>query len=386
MFRVSLLAVGAVLTTSGTAIAASLYSVTPLPFAPSGLNDRGDVVGGQYLFNRGTLTDLTTLPGANNSPLAARAINNAGIILGDGLIVNRSIAYPNQAFIVNGGTVSDLGIVGREFCRDSCPDMRSIGMNNSGQVLYSFNFSDFQPFTPSYVQNLDGARRNVFGGNLATAINDSGQIVGSSYAGGRRGPGQGLLDQNGVTTQLSAAGYCSPFSSQCFGFSQPILARDINDQGIVIGAGPIDPARGAPLHALIWTDPAGNPIGQNLGTLGGLSSDQAIASLANSINNTGEIVGYAFSPNGEQRAVIWQNGVLVDLNDRIPLGSGWRLSSAFQINNQGQIIGTGLIQGQEQGFLLTPEPIPEPSTILGAIAGIGSFMVIRKKRSKRTPK
>lgn len=391
MFRVALLAtVGSFAVNVSSAVAASLYSVTSLPFIPSDLNDRGDIVGERYRFSNGTLTDLTTLPGANNSPLTARAINNFGVVLGDGLTVNRSTTYqatvPNQVFITNGTTISDLGIVGRDFCTDYCAPMRAIDINNAGQLVYSFNLSDYQPYTPSYVQNPDGSRRNLFGGEPASAINEAGQIVGSSYSRGRSGPGQGLLNDGGATTRLSATGYCSPFSDQCRGFSQAILARDINDRGIVVGAGPVAPVRGAPLHGLIWTDPLKNPIGQDLGTFNGVDSTGAIASFANSINNNGEIVGYAFSPNGEQRAVIWQNGVLVDLNDRIPLDSGWRLSSALQVNNQGQIIGTGLIQGQEQGFLLTPEPIPEPSTIAGTIAGIGSLLtlgVIRQKKLRQ---
>jgi hypothetical protein len=43
-----------------------------------------------------------------------------------------------------------------------------------------------------------------------------------------------------------------------------------------------------------------------------------------------------------------------DLNKLIPSGSGWVLEQAFAINNAGQIVGTGTINGKEHGFLLTP--------------------------------
>jgi probable HAF family extracellular repeat protein len=374
-FKIGGLIIGGILATAGTATAVSLYTVTPLPFVPAGLNDRGQVVGESYLYSGGSLTNLTTLPGANGSPLAARAINNAGTILGDGLTVATD---RNQPFLSNGSQISDLGLTGRNFCfGGECPTVRSIDLNTRGQMVYSFNLSDYQAYTPSYVQNSSGDRREVFSGSLASAVNESGQVVGSSYSRGRSGPGRGLLDTNGSQAELTSTGYCSPFS--CAGFSNPVMARDINDRGIIVGAGPADRAAGSPLRALIWTDPLNNPVGRDLGSLG--ASAEGIASIANSINNTGEIVGYAVSPTGEQRAVIWQNGVLVDLNDRIALGSGWRLSSAFKINSQGQIIGMGLVDGQPRGFLLTPEPIPEPGTILGAIAGIGLLIGRRKQRS-----
>lgn len=65
-------------------MAASLYSVTELPFRPSDINDLGQVVGEQYLWNNGILTDLTTLPrdDANARPDYANAINNNGAIVG----------------------------------------------------------------------------------------------------------------------------------------------------------------------------------------------------------------------------------------------------------------------------------------------------------------
>jgi probable HAF family extracellular repeat protein len=42
------------------------------------------------------------------------------------------------------------------------------------------------------------------------------------------------------------------------------------------------------------------------------------------------------------------------LNDEIAAGSGWVLNSAEDINNNGQITGTGMINGRQHAFLLTP--------------------------------
>jgi hypothetical protein len=43
-----------------------------------------------------------------------------------------------------------------------------------------------------------------------------------------------------------------------------------------------------------------------------------------------------------------------DLNTLIPASSGWTLNSAADINLWGQIVGSGMLNGQAHGFLLTP--------------------------------
>jgi hypothetical protein len=61
---------------------------------------------------------------------------------------------------------------------------------------------------------------------------------------------------------------------------------------------------------------------------------------------------------------------MIDLNNLIAADAGWELTSAIKINNQGQIVGAGSLNGQERGFVLTP--VPEPSSIVG-ILGFGAF-------------
>jgi probable HAF family extracellular repeat protein len=382
---------------ASVSVADTPYSIQPLPFLPSDINDRAQVVGGQYLWDQGTVLDLRSLPGSNNSPLAARAINNSGFILGDGLTVNKSTTYqptvPNQAFISDGKTISDLDIVGKGFCIESCAPMKAVDLNDRGQLLYSFDYSSYEPFVTSYVQNSDGTRSNVLA-NPATAINQTGEVTGYSFSRGRSGPGQGIVtDANRINTsvRLTSPGYCSPFSGvRCF--SAATVATALNDKGQVVGAGPLTSDFNAPIHALLWSDPSRNPVGQDLGTLRGEGetslpfSSFNTASVANSINNDGLIAGYAYAPNGERHAVIWKNGALVDLNDLVPIDAGWTLSSAVKVNNEGQIVGTGLINGQEEGFLLTPEPVPEPDSGIALIAGFSTLLAIAgwKHRSPRS--
>ncbi len=52
---------------------------------------------------------------------------------------------------------------------------------------------------------------------------------------------------------------------------------------------------------------------------------------------------------------VYSNGQIKDLNGMIPAGSGWVLIDAEGINASGQIVGMGTHNGQEHGYLLTPQ-------------------------------
>ena len=66
--------------------------------------------------------------------------------------------------------------------------------------------------------------------------------------------------------------------------------------------------------------------------------------------------------DGSARAFLYSGGVVTDLNSMISTDSGWLLKTADDINDMGQIVGTGRLNGSNRMFLLTP--IPEPTTIL----------------------
>jgi probable HAF family extracellular repeat protein len=52
-----------------------------------------------------------------------------------------------------------------------------------------------------------------------------------------------------------------------------------------------------------------------------------------------------------------------DLNSLIPAGSGWVLNDAYGINERGQIVGDGTINGQSLAFLLTPATMATVSAL-----------------------
>ena len=66
------------------------------------------------------------------------------------------------------------------------------------------------------------------------------------------------------------------------------------------------------------------------------------------------------------RALLWENGVMTDLNTLIPAGSPWYLQSTATINNAGEITGQGLINGEVHAFLLTPRHGEDAARAQGA--------------------
>ena len=74
----------------------------------------------------------------------------------------------------------------------------------------------------------------------------------------------------------------------------------------------------------------------DLGTLGGSDS------LANGINDAGQIIGWSHTSGGESHAVLWENGESAPKDLGILGGNN---STAYEINGAGQIVGGSDITG-----------------------------------------
>jgi probable HAF family extracellular repeat protein len=142
-------------------------------------------------------------------------------------------------------------------------------------------------------------------------------------------------------------------------------AHGINDQGHVVGEsatrpgfaplGPLsstDPSLTQPLtasRAFLWTEGTGM---RDLGSLGG-------DSVATAINNQNVVVGYSAltdgpaSPHGGHAFRWTAEGGMIDLNDLLPPWSDWELLNAYDINDKGQIVGSGRIDGQIRAYRLS---------------------------------
>ncbi len=66
----------------------------------------------------------------------------------------------------------------------------------------------------------------------------------------------------------------------------------------------------------------------------------------------GQVVGIAPAPGLPRHGVLREGGVVYDLNDMLPAGSGWYVETVRDINDTGQIIG----QDGGRALLPTPEP------------------------------
>ena len=108
--------------------------------------------------------------------------------------------------------------------------------------------------------------------------------------------------------------------------------------------------------------------------LGVLAAPYDIASFALGINNEGQVVGQSNSSFPDSAAFLYSGGAMLDLNSMISPSSGWQLTTATAINDNGQIVGYGTNpSGQTDAFLLTPTPEPSAFVLLavGAVALIG---------------
>ena len=100
-------------------------------------------------------------------------------------------------------------------------------------------------------------------------------------------------------------------------------------------------------HGFLWQ----NGVMVDLGTLPG-----DFLSVANSINDVGQIAIQSCDASFNCRAAIWQGGVMTDLNTLIPASSKLSLRGAYWINARGQIAGPAFDQstGTTVPFLATP--------------------------------
>jgi probable HAF family extracellular repeat protein len=109
----------------------------------------------------------------------------------------------------------------------------------------------------------------------------------------------------------------------------------------------------------------------DLKTLGGYTS------FANGINDVDQVVGASQyqkkNATGPRHAFLWQNGTMTDMNTLLPRKSGWVLTNATTINNDGQIVGSGTIGGQSHAFLMVPGAPALQAESAGAQGGTQSL-------------
>ncbi len=92
-------------------------------------------------------------------------------------------------------------------------------------------------------------------------------------------------------------------------------------------------------HAFLWQAGTITDLGQS-------TDESSVGSVASAISDDGVIAGWDICDCGDF-AVTWQNGTLVDLRELDP-----SLTHLDGLNDRGDIVGYGYVQGQTRGYLL----------------------------------
>jgi len=208
------------------------------------------------------------------------------------------------------------------------------GINNAGQVVGEYLTSD--GIQRAFIwDNINGMVDLGLDFGTACAINGTGQVVGGAES-------AFIWDSTNGVTYLDSLG-------------KTAVARAINEVGQV--AGNVFKEDGIVSRAVLWDSDNGVI---DLGTLGRDTSQ------AWGINDFGQVVGNAIDHSLYGSGVapfLWdsQNG-MVNLNSLLSVNSSWaEISSVYDINNRGQIVGQGYVSGDSgtHAFLITPVPQPQ---------------------------
>lgn len=311
---------------------AAVYQLIPLDTATvaRSVSNSGWVAGNAgaknaFIWSEHTGMQLIgDLPGGPVSS-NAKGVNSSGQVVG-----YSATATGNHAFIWDAANgMRELGAPA------GSQSSYASGINELGHVVVtSSSAAGYSVFlwTPEDgmrdIGSLPGADNDVFG----YAVNDHDQIVGHISTNGMISafiwdPVAGMTDLGDLPTGASVS-----------------YAFAINNSAQVAGRG--NTSEGD--RACVWNGTAGM---QNLGTMPG-----AYGSYAYGVNNNGQVVGH-FTLGGQHRAFLWtaESG-MSDLNLLADVeASGWLLLEAYDINDQGWIVGWGVNpDGEDRGYLLRP--------------------------------
>jgi probable HAF family extracellular repeat protein len=286
---------------------------------------RGDLESHAFLFSGGRMLDLGTLGGTMST---ATALNDAGNVVGDSY-VRGDLSF--RAFLYWDGTMTDLGTLGGSLST-------SIGINSIGQVVGNSYVQGDVGYHAFFFSNGKMIDLGTLGGaeSFAVAVNDLGHVAGESFTAADED--HAFLFSNGVMLDLGTLG--GTYSA----------AVALNGAGQVIGNATT--ADDAEQHAFLHS----GGVMRDLGTLGGAFSS------ATALNSRSQVVGDAQDAQGRARAFLWENGTMVDLNSLLPANSGWQLVSASFLNDAGQVVGFGILNGKPGWYLFTPSSANRPPT------------------------
>lgn len=305
------------------------------------INESGDIVGWQYVsgsprafvFSAG---QLTLLPNPAARPLSvARDINAAGTIVG--YAYKTTIDEPGNAmrWTRSGGswTVQDLGFLAGDLVSEAT------GLNDAGQVVGHSNPRSFLS-EHGFLYTSGGGMTQLLPGFpfVAQDINEQGIAVGNGYSTAQRvNVATGLGENLGALTYGNSYAYALNDAGQVAG----TLVSSSGNSSVVARYG-----------AAGW---------QVLGGIGGGTCSDCVQNVGWGINGAGTVVGVGWPRTGltpAVRGVIYLDSAatLLYVDDLLEAGGGWSITSAYDINDLGQIAGTARnpSTGQRAAVRLTP--------------------------------
>jgi probable HAF family extracellular repeat protein len=246
-----------------------------------------------------------------------RGINDAGQVVGASLTYTASGSYFYRAFLYSNGQKMDLGTL------PGYSNSYGFAINNAGQVTGSSYdpISGGHAFLYNHGQMTDLGTLPGYSSSVGSGINDAGQVVGSS-TNPFPGTQHAFVYSNGQMMDLGTLG--GSYSA----------ASGISNAGQVTGAASTSAGAG---HAFLYS----NGQMQDLGTLGGSYS------AAYGINDAGQVTGGATlvdstsSTPSVSHAFLYRNGQMMDLGI-LPTNPGYltSYSEGFAINDAGQVVGS----------------------------------------------
>jgi len=319
-----------------------------------GLNQRGEVCGTSlapnglsehaFLFSGGVLTDAHT--GWDTYSWGEDLTDDAAIY-GYSNVSN----FVLHAFRWQNDVVADLHGGPHNYSRTLSANRRG----DHGGLVNGF----FDGFVTTYRGYLDiGAPAvsilGTFGGQESRLEDLNDQRLAVGMARQAEGTPRAFLWQRGTMTDLGDLG------------GDTAWAKAINEAGTrIVGRSQVS---SGDFHAFLHD----GEVMHDLGTLGGSESQ------ARGINHDGWIVGVADRPDGLQRAALWVDGNIVDLDALVATGTDWVLTGAHAINDLGQIAGTGQHNGIQRPYRLDPvETRPRHTPAQPSLAGWSARIHVR---------
>jgi probable HAF family extracellular repeat protein len=319
----------------------SSYNIVDLGgFSPSAINIAGQIAGAANgratLWQNGALTDLGASGQANDVNDSGQVVGQKGAFLWDPSGGLRWLGF-SAAYRVNSSTeVAGTGMVYNSSWGATLPNAYFWTPNGGGQDINS----------------LVGFNTE---GSEARAINPAGQLVGwtisyifidmfSLTGSGLQAMQNAAYIWDSTTSTKTLLG-ALPGDSSSHAVAINNAGQVVGTSGNVIGMVRVGHVY-VPREAFLWQD--------------GVMTDLGMPS-ASGINNLGQVVGGKY---------LWQNGALTDLNTLIDPSSGWVITSSSDINDNGQIVGQGTLNGQSHYFLM--DPVDPSGTASFAVSGFPS--------------